>query len=448
MKKLKFILLVIASLMLSLPNSSAQEISGSWFGAVKINGMPLRIKFNIIQNDSLLTATLVSLDQGNMEVPATKVMFEDSKLTLSVANIGFEYTGEMIADSIIGSMAQGGMKFPLNLTRTAIAKTKRNRPQEPNKPYPYNEEHVFIENGDVTLAGTLTLPKESSKHPAVVLVSGSGAQNRDEELMGHRPFLVIADYLTRNNIAVLRYDDRGFAESTGNFASSTTFDFATDAHAAVNYLKNRDEIDSERIGIIGHSEGGIIAPLVAVDEPALNFIILLAGTGVRGDSRLRMQSELMAEASGVSAVRRAESGAINRQVDDMILQGKNNYEVTTFLNNYKDINTAKQQASISTSPWFRTFVSHDPSQVLSKVNCRVLALNGTKDLQVPSKENLGAIEKALKKGENDRYKIVELEGLNHLFQHCNTGLFNEYSEIEETISPEVLQIMKDFILHD
>lgn len=324
--------------------------------------------------------------------------------------------------------------------------TKQNRYQEPIKPYPYKEEEVYIENGDIILAATLTLPNGNQKFPAVVLVSGSGAQNRDEELMGHRPFLVIADYLTRNGIAVLRYDDRGFAKSTGDFASATTFDFATDARAAVNYLKTRKEINSEHIGLIGHSEGGIIAPLVAVDEPELDFIVLLAGCAVRGDSILMMQADLIAEASGVNNIQREETAKTNRKIYDMIIQNKSRDEIITVLSSVMDTEIAKNEAFVVTNPWFRTFINYDPFPTLSKVKCRVLAINGTKDLQVPYRENVNAIDEALKKGGNKQYKIMVMDGLNHLLQHCETGLPNEYAEIEETISPEVLQLIKDFII--
>ncbi|MGL5773015.1 MAG: alpha/beta hydrolase family protein, partial [Bacteroidales bacterium] len=308
-------------------------------------------------------------------------------------------TLSIVTDSIASCMTEE----PQDLNKKTFDVNKLNRFQEPIKPYPYKEEEVYIKNGDITLAATLTLPDGDMKCPAVVLVSGSGAQNRDEELMGHRPFLVIADYLTRNGISVLRYDDRGFAKSTGDFASATTFDFATDVRAAVSYLKTRKEIDPKRLGIIGHSEGGIIAPLVAVDEPKLDFIVLLGGSAVRGDSVLMMQSDLIAEVSGVNTSQRAKAAEINRKLYDLIIQHKSREEIIAVMTGFMDLNTAMKDASVVTSPWFRAFINYDPSPTLSKVKCRVLEINGTKDLQVPYKENVEAMERALKKGRNKRY---------------------------------------------
>jgi len=280
--------------------------------------------------------------------------------------------------------------------------------------------------------------------------------------MGHKPFLILSDYLTRNGIGVLRYDDRGTNASTGNFGTATTFDFATDVESAVSFLKTRKEIDQKNIGLIGHSEGGIIAPIVAVQDKDICFIILMAGTGISGDKLLLLQQKSIGSASNLKEDVLSESAEINRGLYDIVLQSTkidtlkkqvSDYLKTAVANSKnKEIpkgmtvdDIIKQQVAVITSPWMITFIKYDPSIILEKVKCPVLAINGDKDLQVSSKVNLPAIEKALKKGGDKNVSIVELPGLNHLFQECTTGLPKEYSEIAQTISPVALKTISDWI---
>jgi len=336
------------------------------------------------------------------------------------------------------------------------------RLQEPKPPYPYHSEDLTFENktAGITLAGTLTMPASGKKFTAVILITGSGAQNRDEEIMGHKPFLVIADYLTRRGIAVLRYDDRGTALSTGKFSTATTADFATDAESAVAYLKTRKEINPRKIGLMGHSEGGIIAPMVAARSKDVAFIVMLAGTGLRGDEILLLQSELIARASALSEEKIAKSKNLNSLIYNKIANSKEAItlqeatDIMTTLRNDLDEFTPegmttddfiKISVAQMTSPWMQYFLRYDPTPALEQVKCPVLAVNGSKDLQVPAKENLSAISATLKKGGNKKVTVKEYPNLNHLFQECATGLPAEYAFIEQTFSPEVLKDLGDWI---
>jgi len=345
----------------------------------------------------------------------------------------------------------------LKKVKSAIDKIDVNRPQHPKEPYPYREEFVTVENSkaDCTLAGTLTLPKEAGKYPAVVLISGSGPQDRDETLLGHKPFLVIADHLTRQGVAVLRFDDRGIGESTGDFASATSFDFATDVFQLVKFLKKHKEINPDRIGLIGHSEGGLIAPMVAAKLPGkLAHVVLLAGTGIDGAAILESQSRAMSEASDKATPEEIEEGmeALNKIVQ-AIKDGLADDDVEKLIKEMAaDEEDADEAAAMTagmdqmTTPWFRYFIKYDPIPALKKTTCPVLALNGDKDLQVLADLNLPAIEQALKDSGNDDFRCVSLPGLNHLFQECETGSPLEYQSIEETFSIKALEEISDWVL--
>jgi hypothetical protein len=456
--------LLISFLTLSSTLLFSQVITGEWNGALNAHGTQLRLVFHISKADAGYSATMDSPDQGAKGIPMSKTEFTNPYLTIALASAGIEYTGTLKSDSIIGIFKQGGQTFPLNFSRKAIEKVEVKRPQNPIKPYPYYSEEVTFENkkDNITLAGTLTLPQKDGKFPVVVLITGSGPQNRDEELMGHKPFLVLSDYLSRNGIGVLRYDDRGTFESKGNFAKSTTFDFATDVESAVNYLKTRKEVDQKHIGLIGHSEGGIIAPIVAVNDKNVSFIVLMAGTGISGGDLLLLQQEAIGRASGMPEGKLKETAEINAGAFKIIQESNDTAVVTKNLKIYleemikkypdtdkpkgtSDDEIIKQQIKQIVSPWMFNFIKYNPAPMLEKVKCSVLAINGDKDLQVPSKVNLPAIENALKKGGNKKYTIKELPGLNHLFQECKTGLPKEYAEIEQTISPVALETMTRWI---
>jgi pimeloyl-ACP methyl ester carboxylesterase len=312
------------------------------------------------------------------------------------------------------------------------------------------------------LAGTLTLPRSPGPHPAVLLITGSGPQDRDEALMGHRPFLVIADYLTRRGIAVLRVDDRGMGKSTGKFDSATTVDFAGDARASVDFLKTRKDVDPQQIGLIGHSEGGVIAPMLAAESSDIAFIVMLAGTGVTGEEIVVAQQFLINRAMGMPEeaaeksreVERFILGVIKEEKDDAVALRKIHEGVEKMSADLPEDRRQAQkqmmaglekQMAMMTSPWFRAFLIYDPRPALEKVKVPVLAMNGALDLQVPPHQNLLAIAAALEAGGNPDYEIVKLAHLNHLFQTAQTGSPIEYAKIEETFAPAALEAMGDWI---
>jgi len=442
-----------------------QSITGSWLGKIEVSAISLRVVFNlsVIENDSLV-ATMDSPDQGAKNIKLGPVTLTGDSINISAGALLAEYNGKIKNDTIIeGKWTQAGRTFTLNLTRLRDIFTI-NRPQEPKPPFPYISEEITFTNDkfNIKLAGTLTVPEGDGPFPAVVLITGSGSQNRNEELLGHKPFLVLSDYLTRNGIAVFRYDDRGVGLSQGNAVTATTADLATDAEAAFIYLKSRPEIDHETIGLIGHSEGGLIAPIVASSNYEIAFIVSLAGTGVKGEEIIHRQNSDISSAMEAEEKDIKEAIATNKKLFAVLKKEPDNDKAEEKINAvYKKIlmrkktspedieKSIKQLATIFNKmsyTWFRYFIITDPATYWKKVKCPVLALNGEKDLQVVADVNLPAIEKSLRKGGNKSVETISLPGLNHLFQHCETGLPTEYGEIEETFSPEVLKIISDWIL--
>ena len=446
--------------------SQNDDLTGIWQGALKVSGIQLRIVFNISRSeDGSYKATMDSPDQGAKDIPVEKVTLTENKLKIEMPALRGEYNGTVGIEGtrIEGTWTQSGQNFPLDLEK-ADKPIVINRPQEPIEPFPYNSEDVTYENkiAGNTLAGTFTFPKSGGPFPAVILITGSGPQNRNEELLGHKPFLVLSDYLTRQGIAVLRFDDRGIGKSTGDFKSATSKDFATDVLAGIEYLNTRKEVNKKEIGLIGHSEGGLIAPMVAVQSPEVAYIVLMAGPGLPGDQILLMQSALISKAGGESDADIEKSEKVNKKIYNILKTEpdsvKAHREITDIFKTYYnslsekdkkkagDENTALQMLNRVESPWFKLFLKYDPRPTLEKVTCPVLAINGEKDLQVPPKEDLSAIKEALTKGGNKNFRTVELKGLNHLFQTSKTGAPAEYSTIDETIAPLALKTMADWIL--
>ena len=437
----------------------SQDISGAWNGKLSLPAGSLTICFNLQKTEQGYTSTCDSPDQGVKGIPTESTLFKDSVLTIQIPNIHASYKGKLGADNkISGNFTQG---IPLKLDLEKGESAKMNRPQEPQPPFPYRSEEVTVRNerDGINLAGTLTLPEKGTKFPAVVMVTGSGAQNRDEEIMGHKPFFVIADYLTRNGIAVLRCDDRGTAASQGTHATATNEDFATDTEAMVNYLRSRKEINAKKIGIIGHSAGGIIAFIVAKKDPSIAFVVSLAGAGVRGDSLMLKQVELISKSQGMpDAVWQGMKPSIRnryailQQTDKTPeeLQKELYADVTKTMSpeQLKDLNTIQQlsaQISSMTSPWYLHFMRYDPGQDLKKLKCPVLALNGKKDIQVDAVMNLTAIQKRITGNGNKNVTVKAYPNLNHLFQTCEKGTLTEYGQLEETINPEVLKDIIEWI---
>lgn len=391
----------------------AQDFTGTWLGTLEAGAVKLRIGLVVTGAPEKLTANLVSLDQGYSQIPVQSVAVEGRKLKLLMPQINGTYAGELSEDgqTINGKLTQG-LENPLVLKRVAeLPKPKRSQVVEP--PFPYTSVDVTFPSKaeGVMMAGTLTMPKGKTGLAAVVLVTGSGPQDRDETILGHKPFLVLADHLTKAGYAVLRYDDRGVGKSTGSFKGSTSADFAKDAQGAVEFLRKQKEIDGAKVFVAGHSEGGIIAPMVAVADGKLAGIVLLAGTGVTGERVIAWQAYAGPRAMGMTP----------EQVERT---GKSVYDAV--------------KAQSETDAWVKYFWTYDPAAMLERVKCPVLALNGALDRQVNPDENLDAIEAALKKGGNGRVTMLKLAGLNHLFQTAKTGAGNEYGNIEETMSPVAL----------
>ena len=456
------------------PTEAQRPIVGSWLGYLEVGGgAQIRMVFHIEPTaDGGFTGTMDSPDQGANGIPVSEITFTGGHLTLISAMVSGRYEGDLSADGtrLEGTWTQGGLDISLTLQQVAREDIEPpSRPQEPERPLPYHEEEVRYANpeGGHELAGTLTLPRSAGPHPAVVLVSGSGPQDRDETVMQHRPFLVLSDHLTRQGIAVLRFDDRGIGESGGEYGTATTVDFASDALAGVAFLKNRPDIDDSWIGIVGHSEGGVVAPMAAAKSGDVAFIVMMAGTGVPGEEILLEQAALIARAGGASEEDIRENAQLQRALFAIVKEVADPREAAPRLIEVMERQLAQMteeeraaaemtdetldlvvqtQVRQVNSPWFRFFLTYDPVQALSQVSVPVLAINGELDLQVPPDQNLPVIERALHEGGNSDVTVAELPGLNHLFQTCTTGSPTEYSGIEETISPTALTMMSDWIL--
>ncbi|MDQ2665154.1 MAG: alpha/beta fold hydrolase [Gemmatimonadota bacterium] len=444
------------------PAGAPDQFVGTWKGVLELPGVHLRLALDVSRSGDALGGSLTSLDQDNTRIPVTLVVRNDSLVAEMPSIVASFVVSAAGGDSLRGAFHQNGAVGRIafgHLSHTIVPLVAR-RPQEPVGPLPYNSVDVsFPSVSGVVLAGTLTSPVGAGPWPAVVLVSGSGPQDRDERMLGHRPFLVLSDYLTRHGIAVLRYDDRGAARSTGSFATSTTADFADDAEHAVRFLAERLEVDRTRIGIIGHSEGGVIAPIVAARSKDVAFIVLMAGPGVTGDSLLILQNRAQWRLAGVPDVDVEPLARLTSRLLHAVSGTRDSGEARAHVLAIEEQYVAEQrperQEALRTnllgrnaqllSPWMQYFLAFDPRSALSRVRVPVLALNGTLDGQVLYKENLSAIRAALTTAGNGDFETVELPGLNHLFQTARTGATTEYSVIEETIAPAALDRLGDWL---
>lgn len=466
---LKHLIVVSTLALVLLPLAHAQNdaLAGNWLAMMEYNDITRRLMLKIVpSSDGSLTAKLDSLDQGASDLPIDSVTREGETVRFTAKKLGLEYEGKINqkGDEITGNLKQGGGAFPLVFRRTAAAPALH-RPQDPAKPYPYHEEEVSYQNeqDDVKLAGTLTLLRDGQRHPAVLLITGSGAQDRNETVAGHRPFLVLADALTRAGIAVLRVDDRGVGGSGGGSLSETSEDFAGDVLAGIEYLKTRKEINPKQIGLVGHSEGGMIAPMVAAKSKDVAFIVMLAGLGQKGADVILTQLAALQKKGGAQpeaileavdfqksllsiVISEPDNKLAEQRIGEMLARRKspmNEGQLKAFARSETDV---KAQLPLLLSPWYRFFISHDPRPTLEKIKIPVLALNGENDVQVSAKENLALIAAALEAAGNSDFTVTSLPNLNHLFQTSQTGLPNEYGEIEETISPQVLEAISDWVL--
>ncbi|HSE21833.1 MAG TPA: alpha/beta fold hydrolase [Pyrinomonadaceae bacterium] len=460
------LLIIITSALTVAAQTPTRNVEGNWLATLEVNDTKLRLVLKVAKSANGYTAKLDSVDQGANDLRVDSIVLEGNKLTFSATQYLISYEGTLNAagDEITGNFKQGSGELPLAFKRTGEM-PKPSRPQDPKKPYPYDEEEVSYRNekDKIKIAGTLTVPRGGGKYPAVLLISGSGSQDRNETIAGHRPFLVLSDYLTRNGIAVLRVDDRGIGGTDIGSLSVTTENFAEDVLAGVNFLKQRKEIDPKMIGLVGHSEGGIIAPMVAGRSNDVAFIVLLAGLGQRGEDVIYLQTELLQKASGVHldtirhtvALAKKVSAIVKTETDDKRIEQRITEEIAAYDRTLSDLQkqlfepaagAIKAAIPIYKTPWYRYFVMFDPIPVLKNVKVPVLALNGELDLQVPFKENLDLIGSGLKAGGNNDVTTKAFPKLNHLFQTSQTGLISEYGKIEETMSPEVLKTMSDWIL--
>ena len=425
MKKQIFLLLCFASIVAKAQSGDAK---GAWTGKLNVYGTELTLVFHL---DSV-NCTLDSPDQGIKGVPA-KLEHTATGIKVTIASINASYEGVNMGESIMGTFKQHGQSFPLTLKPGTV---KRNRPQTPVGPYPYQTLEVSFSNGSAVLKGTLVLPENHTQNtPVLLMVTGSGLQNRDEEIFEHKPFAVIADALARQGIATLRYDDRGFGGSTGDLVNVTTEDLKNDALAGVELLRKQ----FKRVGILGHSEGGTIGLMLAADGKVA-FVVSLAGGVVSFEKTLLDQNRWTLQQAGYSQdVTDRYCTALESLFDELKAGGNpepTNHGLPAELE--QNLQIAKAQSS---TPYMRYFLGLDLTDRLGKITCPVLALNGTKDRQVNSEENLNALQNGLA----GQKEIKAMEGLNHMFQHCNTGNPSEYKDIEETFAPEALEIIVTWI---
>ena len=468
MKKHFFIATFFLFALSSGVNAQASKFNGDWLGTLNV-GVELRVVFHIKETgpNSFIT-TADSPDQSAYGMKCDSTGISGNSITIVMSSLNATYTGKLVNDSTIDGTFTQQASFPLVLKKTDKI-IERVRPQTPTAPFAYKTEDLQYDNADrsAKLAATIAIPQGAGPFPAVLLITGSGPQDRDETIMDHKLFAVLADHLTKKGFIVLRVDDRGIGKSTGNFALATSADFAKDVSSGVDYLLSRPEVDKKKIGLLGHSEGGMIAPMVAVQRKDINFIILLAGPGVKILDLMAEQNEAIARSSGLSETALKEIKPLFRKIASAIMgapdsataiknvsaaletwaAGKSEelLEELHFETKEDRLSYVTEMVNQFQSPWFKYFMSFDPQPWLEKLNCKVLALNGDKDIQVISSQNLPGIEAALKKGRVKTYEIKELKGLNHLFQSCKTCTVDEYGELEETVSPTVLEIIAGWL---
>lgn len=438
-----------AALPLELHRVTPSALEGIWAGTLSFQSMRLRLEFYLAGGRDGVIGAMKSIDQNGAMVPLSWTRLAGSAVLLEARGINACFTGTIDADGseIAGTWTQNQVEIPLSLQRTAVQEEPPARPQEPEPPFPYREEEVRYRNhrANCELAATLTIPEGGGPFPAVLLISGSGEHDRDGSMAGHRPFLVLADFLTRRGVAVLRSDDRGVGESGGEFHQSTTSDFATDAEAAVDFLRGRTGIDARRIGLIGHSEGALIAAMVAARDQGIAFIIMLAGPGLPGWVLAGQQARRQAELSGSNA---QEAGRLNEDLVAILRSETDLPKLRRKLDQRLAHLPESQRAPVvdyCCHPWQRHFVTLTPADFLRRVTCPVLALTGEKDVLVEPKSNLAAIREAVEAGGNRNFEVAEMAGLNHLFQTCDTGSATEYGQIEETLSPVLLDKVAQWI---
>lgn len=469
MKKTGILALLVA-LAFTGNSQTPGQYTGTWQGTLTVNGsMKLQIVFHIkADGKGGYVSTADSPDQGAFGLECESTGINADGIQIDMNSLHASYSGKLLNDSTIEGVFKQGAEIPLTLSRTDKP-VKKNRPQTPEPPFPYRSEDLQYSNTDqsIRFGATLTIPTGTGPFPAVVMITGSGAQDRDETIFGHKPFAVIADRLTREGYMVLRADDRGVGKSSGNFSAATSADFAADINTHLDYLRSRPETDKTKLGLIGHSEGGMIAPMVAAQRKDLAFIILLAGPGVPITDLMALQNEEVARSGGVSEAACKEIAPLFKQIAAAITKAGDSTSATNSVSLLLDNWTKEKPAAIAAelnldtapkrdaytremvkefrSPWFDYFIRFDPAPWLKKVTCKVLALNGDKDIQVVAAQNLPGISAALKKSKSPAYEVQALPGLNHLFQSCKKCSAEEYGELEETMAPAALNAISSWL---
>lgn len=470
MKKISALLFCF--LLASLVNAQ-KNIEGTWAGKLTVPGGSLRLMVHLKNEGTTYSATLDSPDQGAKGIPFGDVKIDGDSLQLNLPAANAKYIGTFTSDSTISGQWVQGMSLPLDLKRIPEGGVteERKRPQTPKPPFPYDSKDVVYSNRDksIQFGATITKPKGSGPFPAVLLISGSGPQNRDEELFGHKPFAVLADDLTKRGYLVLRVDDRGVGQTTGDFKSATSKDFADDAMAGLDYLKSLPEVDQTKMGLLGHSEGGMIAEMIAAQRKDLDFVILLAAPGEKIIDLMVNQNRAVLQSNGVNKETADAYVALYKPLALVLSSGgdakalkiaakqivanwlkQTPKEIVLATTGIKD--EQSEDAFINefyktvSQPWFRYFLQYDPAAYVKKIGAKVLALNGDKDIQVLAKTNLAGLKAALQKSPSKTYEVKELKGLNHLFQQCQKCTVGEYGQLEETIAPEVLQAIGEWLV--
>jgi len=468
-------LIICALALFATSHTIAQDISGSWMGSISVGSVNLHLVFNITKTASGYSATFDSPDQKVFGIACSAATLKGDSLDIRIAAIGGGYKGLWDGKSdIAGTYSQGGGSKPLNLKRitadekASLAKDPV-RPQTPKPPFNYYSQDVEYDNMDKSLhyGATFTRPNGDGKYPAVIIISGSGTQDRDGTIFGHKLYWVLADYLTKNGIAVLRVDDRGAGKSTlGDIKNATTLDFSHDVEASLNYLETRADVDKKHLGLIGHSEGGMIAPIVAARRKDVSFIVMWGASEVGGARINTEQNAHQLKLQGIDSVSVKAFADLNMKILSLFASSATvddlDAKIIPVFDTWKQTQTQatltalhatdltghdvlKQYNGLYNVAWWRFFIAYNPEKDLSAVKCPVLAINGTKDTQVDATANLGLIKEVLTKSGNKNIEIKPLPGLNHLLQTATTGDVSEYEKIDETIAPSAMKIIADWI---
>jgi pimeloyl-ACP methyl ester carboxylesterase len=472
----KIFLAVLISTLCCVQGNAQDNVAGNWLGKIDV-GRELRIVFHIKDDGSgNLSATMDSPDQSAKDIPCSSVAHVGDSVAIEMSNIHGLYSGKLTDNTTLtGTWSQSGHNVPLELKKVdevpqVLPVPRSSRPQTPKPPFNYKSEDVIYYNADKSIryGATITIPNGKGPFPAVLLITGSGQQNRDEEIDGHKPFAVIADYLTNNGYVVMRVDDRGVGKTTGQVDSATSEDFAKDATVSFEYLKSRPETDRKRMGLMGHSEGGMIAQMIAADRKDVDFVVFLAAPGVRTSMLMDEQNEAYMASLGISQEAIDKYKPLYSNIARDIIYGKDSAQVYAALKQHleqwlKQTDSATVMTTTEihddaskeefldaamasyTNKWYRFFLSYDPKPNLEKMHCKVLALNGDKDIQVVSRPNLAGIRIGLSKGKSKDVVTKEMKGLNHLFQTCTKCTLEEYGELEETFSPTALAFIVDWL---